>query len=323
MIDVSFIIPVYNSEKTIVRCLKSISKIDKNEIEIIIVDDGSTDETPNICKEFCNDKRVKYYRKDNNGVAAARNYGIKKAQGKYIFFVDSDDEIDYNAVQKMILQTIQVNADWATFGYIIVKKHRKIRCPQDNKNNGFFNGIENIKQGYVWGNLYKTKIIIDNSLIFDTTMDFAEDMLFNLNFSMLINKCISIDECGYYYYLNNNSLSRKYCNNYIESMNKIREAFRKLFKTYPNYEEYYEKKFGSIELSIANGYIRNELRNKQNNKLTKKIKVIKESQYLTGINDIKKDTIKGIYNKLAFIILKTNNPTLIVLFYSLVNFLRG
>lgn len=323
MIDSSFVIPVYNAEKTIDRCIKSITNINKNEIEIIIVDDGSTDETSSICKEHLNDKRIKYFRKDNGGVASARNYGIKKAQGKYIFFVDSDDEIDSRITQRMLDKTLQMSVDWAVYGYTIVKNCKKTECPLIIDNQKEFNGVENIIQGYVWGKFYKTKIIVDNFLMFDTKMNYAEDMLFNLNYSMFVHSCISIEECGYYYYLSNSSLSRRYCDNYIESMEKIKEAFKKLFDIYPSYEEYYEKKFGSIELSMINGIIRNELRNKQNKNLKNKFDFIKKEIELVNINNIEKETIKGMYNKLAVFVLKTNSTILIFLFYSLINCLRG
>lgn len=88
----SIIIPIYNREQTIKRCLLSIQSMYLKDIEVLMIDDGSSDNSSIICKEFeCSDKRFHYYYKKNGGVSSARNYGISQAQGKWITFIDSDD----------------------------------------------------------------------------------------------------------------------------------------------------------------------------------------------------------------------------------------
>ena len=91
----SVIVPTYNREKYISKCVESVLNQTYDNFELIIVDDGSTDNTENIIKEY-NDKRLKYFKNDNHGIAYSRNFGIDKATGDYLFFLDSDDYIDYD-----------------------------------------------------------------------------------------------------------------------------------------------------------------------------------------------------------------------------------
>ena len=100
---ISIIVPCFNSEKTIATCLMSIEKQSYSNIEIIVIDDGSTDATVSIVEKLAkNDNRIKVYSKSNEGVSIARNYGIEKATGEYIGFVDADDMIICNMYEEMI-----------------------------------------------------------------------------------------------------------------------------------------------------------------------------------------------------------------------------
>ena len=100
---ISIIIPVFNSEEYINNCLDSVINQTYRNIEIIIINDGSTDNSERIIKEYSSiDSRIKYYKKSNGGVSSARNYGIKKSRGDYIFFLDSDDQIQDNALEIML-----------------------------------------------------------------------------------------------------------------------------------------------------------------------------------------------------------------------------
>ena len=93
--EISIVIPCYNEENNIKRCIDSIKKQSYRDFEVILVDDGSTDKTAEVIKKnIKEDKRFKYYHKENGGVSSARNYGIKKSAGHYISFIDSDDYIN-------------------------------------------------------------------------------------------------------------------------------------------------------------------------------------------------------------------------------------
>lgn len=111
MIKVSVIVPVFNSDKYLKQCIDSIVVQDLKEIEIILVDDGSTDRSGEICKEYLLDKRVKYIHKNNAGAVLARKDGIEKAVGEYVGFVDSDDWIEPNMFSLMYDAAIEHHAD--------------------------------------------------------------------------------------------------------------------------------------------------------------------------------------------------------------------
>ncbi len=101
MIKISVIVPVYNVEKYIKKCIDSIVNQTFKDLEIIVVNDGTNDDSIKIIKKYFNDKRIKIFNKENGGLASARNYGINKSNGKYIFFVDSDDFLDSNCLLDM------------------------------------------------------------------------------------------------------------------------------------------------------------------------------------------------------------------------------
>ena len=130
---ISIIITAYNAEKTIEKCISSILENDYNNYEIIIVNDGSTDKTEQIVELFASDK-IKYFSKPNTGVADSRNYGIEKAKGEYITFIDSDDYVknDYfENLDEYIKEGIEIIKRKA----IIVKndKEEKIEVPEPSK----------------------------------------------------------------------------------------------------------------------------------------------------------------------------------------------
>lgn len=111
MIKVSVVVPIYNAEKYLEQCLDSIVKQTLKEIEVILIDDGSTDESESICKSFLDDDRVHYYYKENEGLAAARDDGIVLAKGEYIGFVDADDWLEPNMYEKMYEAAKTNNSD--------------------------------------------------------------------------------------------------------------------------------------------------------------------------------------------------------------------
>ena len=116
----SVIIPVYNSEKTIKRCIESITSQKRTDVEIIIVNDGSTDMSENFCKELQNEyNNIIYIHKENGGVSSARNSGLSVARGKYVMFVDSDDYVDSKCFEILDSYT-KSDADFYQFGFSIV-----------------------------------------------------------------------------------------------------------------------------------------------------------------------------------------------------------
>lgn len=216
----SIIIPVYNSEKFLKRCVDSILKQTYSNLEIILVDDGSVDMSSKICDDYSlKDGRVKVFHKENGGVSSARNYGIEVSTGDYISFVDSDDYIDSNMYELLAKKINEENSDVVICNiYFENERHESIfdyNHPNFNfkKNdyptNSFF--IKSIS-GYVWNKVFSRKLIfnIDGSFVrFNNDISMAEDDLFNydiFNKNKKINYSYINDKL-YHYVLNINGVS--------------------------------------------------------------------------------------------------------------------
>ena len=209
---ISFIIPSYNSANTIKRAIDSIlSQNTDLEYEIIVVDDGSTDNTDEVIKCYDNDERIKYYKKDNSGVADTRNYGVKMATGDYIIFVDSDDYISENLlndIEVYILQETELIKWNVTF---VDEKQNEILKPESvtfekvTGEQGFNNlfGKDNLID-CLWNYAIKKELMIE----FPSGTyheDFATMPLIILNSKSFV----SIDKREYYYVQSKNSIMRE------------------------------------------------------------------------------------------------------------------
>ena len=220
---ISIIVPCFNSEKTIAACLMAIKKQSYSNIEIIVIDDGSTDATVSIAEKLAkNDNRIKVYSKPNEGVSIARNYGIEKATGEYIGFVDADDTIICNMYEKMILaiENKQVG--------LVVCKY------STNKNKSIGDDFSWNKDQYmqemflpscqiaafVWNRLYRKEYIDKYSIRFHTDIKVCEDTLFNFEYSKNINSIYVVNESLYEYRINSNSamVSGKFNANKLTAM---------------------------------------------------------------------------------------------------------
>ena len=171
MPKVSIIIPVFNVENYLERCLKSVICQSFKDIEIIIINDGSTDKSLEICKKFAElDKRIILINQENSGVSAARNAGINISTGKYISFVDSDDFIEHDMIEFLLNNLEKNNADIATCGLYdcYIKNNNKIKriCNKNKNKFGIIDSHEALKEIFINGKvsffiydkLYKKKI---------------------------------------------------------------------------------------------------------------------------------------------------------------------
>lgn len=132
--DFSVIIPAYNCEKTIAHTVDSIEAVHIDKMEIILIDDGSTDCTNKICKTLIDKySNVKYYYQENAGVSAARNNGVQVADGKYILFLDSDDTVDYVILRKCMSKALELDVDMLIFGMAFRKVYNRKVFQVDNK----------------------------------------------------------------------------------------------------------------------------------------------------------------------------------------------
>lgn len=217
--QVSVIIPIYKAESYLKRCLNSVLGQTHKDLEIILINDGSPDGCPLICEKYKKrDTRIKVIHSNNQGQSIARNKGIELASGKYIFFVDADDVLVENAIERLL--TIAQNGvyDVVCGNYYIVDKKVKIISnkyttgeidkngrSEDKARYNLFKTTSNF--GYVWGKLYKKNFIDNNKLRFDEEIKFMEDALFNLKAISFKPKYYVLNEPLYYYYIYDTSTS--------------------------------------------------------------------------------------------------------------------
>lgn len=208
---VSIIVPVYNSEQYLRSCIESIINQSYKNLEIILIDDGSTDNSANIIKEYeKKDDRIIALFQNNFGAPSARNKGIEKSTGSYIMFFDSDDELYEDAIENL-MNNIQ-DADIAMGNWCEIDKNGNlIRERKQCKNESLMiNSIEKIIIDYneFPGNkLYKSDIIKKNKIFFDNVR-IAQDVNFYIKYIFMIKKCITIDNMILKYRLTPKSISR-------------------------------------------------------------------------------------------------------------------
>lgn len=219
---ISVIVPIYNVEKYLNECIDSIIRQTYTNLEIILVNDGSTDSCAKICDSYKKkDSRIKVIHKENGGVSSARNIGLRKSNGIYISFVDSDDWIEPNYYEKMLKVALENDLDVVQCSYF------RITCNNKEYINLSNNEIKSNKKEYLYQilnvqsgvgfchmKLYKKDIIKD--VLFDENLKVCEDALFNIKISYNINKFSIISDALYNYRINENSVVKKYDIKYQE-----------------------------------------------------------------------------------------------------------
>ena len=166
----SIIVPVYNTEKYLGKCLDSLVNQSLQEIEIIIVNDGSTDKSGDICKNYQIEfpDKIIYFEQPNKGVAAARNLAIENVKTKYLTFVDSDDWLELDAYEKTLSQMITEDVDLLEFGNKQILTSGKIIYFSANRNMHkdipLYPAFSNFLFGALWNKIYKTEIFIKNNI---------------------------------------------------------------------------------------------------------------------------------------------------------------
>ena len=247
----SVVVPVYNAERYLNKALQSILDQDFTDFELILVDDGSTDDSLTVLEAFAEkDTRVIVLNNEvNRGAAEARNRGIEIARGKYLCFVDADDYIDLGFLQHFYDALQADDCDFVKCGAyeeyndnnenVMYTRSCVLpdRCFQDAKT--IINQVIDMELiplfGYNWNSCYKMAIIKENHLRFDETLKVHEDFVFNMAYLPFVRKMQGLSYCGYHYVKrNNNSLSlQKSYYNYDKHLLKVR-GFLSLLKNQQN-----------------------------------------------------------------------------------------
>ncbi|MBR2403925.1 MAG: glycosyltransferase [Lachnospiraceae bacterium] len=253
MKKVSIIVPVYNAATYLERSLKSICEQTYQDLEIILIDDGSTDNSLACCQSWKQkDNRIVVYHQANAGVSAARNRGLDIATGEYIMFVDADDWIAPDMVQALYGLAVEHNADVSTCDYLEVpetkeylaeKQEKEERgCKEDIKiaTEKVESGLQLLLPWAVYCKMYRKEIL--ESIRFES-YKIAEDLLFNTTIICDTNlqRVVTTDRKMYYYFIHENSAIRQgYQRKYLEGVKAEERCYNRLIAISP--------KFGDINI---------------------------------------------------------------------------
>ena len=230
-IDISIIVPIYNAEKYLKKCLDSLINQTKKELEFILVNDGSTDNSEKIIKSY-NDKRIKYYKNKNQGIGKTRNFGIDKAVGKYLMFTDSDDYLEKDTCEKLYQKANKDNLDLVVCNFYREKEDGTKTEEQliSFKNTTLKETPKLLKEinASPWNKLYKTSLIKNNKIYFHETLKY-EDTPFVFIALDKAKKIGKIDDYLNHYIIHGNSettVRDKRCFDIFEIIKIVRDYFK-------------------------------------------------------------------------------------------------
>ena len=210
---VSVIIPVFNSVEYIEKCLMSVFKQTFKDFEIIIIDDDSTDSSIEVINKLiqnCNQPVYIYRNNQNHGVSYSRNIGIQKARGEYLFFIDSDDSIASDCLEKLVAQTKSYAPDLVAADYELTSGLPTTKI----KREGVLKRRELIQQSYfkyewnemVWNKLIRRDFILEHQLFFDETLRWHHDTLWSFIITFYLQTIVLLQDVTYYYHIHENSI---------------------------------------------------------------------------------------------------------------------
>lgn len=228
--DVSVIIPVYNTENYLSACVDSVLQQDNVSLEIILVDDGSTDSSSNICDTYAQKHNtIKVIHIHNSGPATAKNEGLKIAKGNYIALTDSDDKMEPFMLYKMVTAGYEHNADIICCNYKQVDENGHISHLNSTNKQYVLNHEEGLIHFFskdkiysqCWTKIYKRQMLVDYNIVNDPGLRTDEDFIFNIRSFVHAKKTIIVDEPLYVYTHRENSLAHAYfkanINQYIDN----------------------------------------------------------------------------------------------------------
>lgn len=237
---ISVIIPVYNIEKYLERCIKSVLSQTLKSFEIIIIDDGSTDNTSKIINIYKEYKNIEVISTANKGVSAARNLGIGKSQGDYIYFLDADDYIEKNTLLKLF-DTATLNKTPVVIGGYFTQSNNLIIT--NNERHTIVSDslvtitkiLKNELPRTACGILFERSVVEKKRILFSEDLKYGEDFLFTLEFLSYCNLISIVYDVTYIIEARNDSASRQNSINHIENLKKVNNILMK-FKKEKNLE---------------------------------------------------------------------------------------
>lgn len=243
MNHISVVIPIYNAESSLDRCIQSIVSQTYTNIELILVNDGSTDNSLGICNNYATtDPRIVVISQKNSGVSSARNRGIETARNEWITFIDADDYID-----NKYIESLAQCANHTNHNTLIIQGHKKISkgeladkvvfpniLLQGTELQSVFEKHKIIEYGQPWAKLYNRNLLIEKNIRFNKQISYSEDMLFMLEYILHCNSIKYIEGAYYNYIVDTSILSQRYNSfeseynlflSYISLINQISTKF--------------------------------------------------------------------------------------------------
>lgn len=295
---VSIIIPVYNAEKYIKTCLNSIIKQTYHNIEVITVDDGSRDQSLKICQQYQLEyPMIKVFHKKNEGVAKTRNYGLQKAKGDYITFVDSDDFIHPDYVQDLVELLLHNQADIAICNFYKMPEEKKVPIAKEKEiENTIFSQKEAMKRflyqdkidSSFWAKMYKKElfanITIKNYKVF-------EDMDTVYQLILKAEKVVYSSKILYYYLVRQDSLiHKKFSEENAKVISILNEMEKKVLQIYPDLKPaFYIRKINAYFYILRNVKKNSELY------LEARQYILQNRKKILAIKDVPRKTKWGIF----------------------------
>jgi len=288
---ISIIVPIYNAEKHINKCVDSILNQTYKNFELLLINDGSPDNSGKICDDYAlKDERLIVKHKQNNGVSSARNLGLKIATGEYILFVDSDDWIENRALEILANHMVTNNSDTVIFGVIksLVSNKRVIR----SEFNGYYKNHEINISGLLsdfayylnsvgmqpsWMYLFKASIISKHKLVFNEEMVLYEDFNFNLRYLKHCNKISFIPDALYHYQIPTsvNQLAKRNKKNIVFDINMVCKSLLDLLQNDDVKEDVVNQIYAYM-MPMYTLCLKNIVIHKNSTNIRNKIKILKQ-----------------------------------------------
>lgn len=325
---ISIILPTYNADEILAKAIKSVINQTYQNWELLVIENGKRGQAENIIKEFENDK-IKYIYQEIANVSEARNAGLENATGKYITFLDSDDEYEKEFLEKMLKNIINSESQIAVCGYrkIYDKKQMLIGKSENIENTTDIKQyLETLKENYLfnelWNKIYISKIIKENNIKFNKKYELGEDFLFNLDYIKNIEKGSYINEPLYIYTDGDTGLKLRYRPNKFNIEYELTQYL----------ENFYKEKNWDVSY-IANRFARvyyNQIIDiyKENNPATKKEKdrqlqeIISKKEYKEELKKLEKNvTDKRMKIAIKYFFLR--GKFMVKLFVALNNIRKG
>jgi len=316
---VSVIIPVFNGEKFLLQCLQSVKACPSPDIECIIVNDGSTDGTADICGEFIReDKRFYLINKDNSGVSESRNRGLEKAAGEYVFFLDSDDYVSVDRWPDILAHAKQGAYDIVAYGYYNLFTSGAIKEERFPESCDISLALlSTTLLNTCWGKLLRRDVIKEYGLYFRKELKTCEDAVFILDFAQRANNCMLSDIAVMYYRIHpGGAMQCAGLQSRISDFSALYE--RRIGYLSENYSETNREAFDRQSFSVVTDLFRTAARNGRIPEVRNTIRECMENPAITAIMDSAKTVrLSRCYKKFEYMMMRKGSYMVLAVYFKL------